>query len=1356
MIHEHNKDNLNNSHRGRINSKMPKAYRFLTSLILESDDAVLNKKFISSSKRNLKLSNKQNKESEDLSEKSIEPFLPAEFYRDLLERANDNPDIYTNDNTRVKSNKKDNSSSFSAGGSKPDSTDNTDSNIDSLIGFSKETENDLVTNVVTSLCKNTHMLIYQEDEWGEYNTIQLLNKASNMTNSKLISIDIPDWSAICADLGEDFQELTIVSYPYIPSPSLNLNNLIKMNVFSKGEDQLKKNEKDQYDNDENENDIDNDDLENDEEYASSESSQKKINHEKLWFEVENLDKNTDSSISTKKKISACPALPADFIQSPLSQSETKLLDDRLMELIESKYIFTNSSSTQQSLIIVVKHLGDLLNTRIGYTLFSRLLICAQNFNVETKSKYYREISKLQAKTLKSEYVRGPTMIAGLMHPSIFNPDIAPPTLPPFDSNPSAPSAIKNQLIDLSKFKIDNSFSLDGYQTRFKTLSSNKEASATGPLVFAISSFGSKSQPIFPKLLATSIADSTRKQGAIDSLSKYNSSEYMPIGSSLFTRIALPSISSQYFTTVTSISRQWYDMQNSELKTIKTILSMRQKSILEQIYTRNANILRNILILLNVRNINFTGSTVKKTSTRDSDTDILGSNYYISKYKVLELLKQIPGDLAGRLFLSETFLHRLVNNAIGLCVIDKFQILSKGTIETSKSKTKGAHSKKRVKKNGFLPNDIFMEKMVIESKYFIKAWLEIVASYQKIGDSAYFSPINRAISIGSYTKSSEFLLSSSDNESTLDKSNDNNANFFISNTAPYEAKPYLGEPIDSIGIFIKDKLSIDINPKHNCDLNDTNESSTQNLQKDIDGDKDFDGTGSSGILHSSENNLQKDDVSNIDDQTQPNKHSASAISDKDSKLNNFTENKQFDQKISSDSQTAIRSSSNDVKATGNIKAVVKPTEDFSEVDLDSETLKRLSLLKKTELNSYEKRLLSCIVDPKSIPSGFINVCAKSETIITLQELISLPLLCPELFGDGVLGKHSISGLLLFGPPGTGKTMLAKAVAKESGSLVLNIKSSDVYDKYVGEGEKIVKAIFSLARRISPCVVFIDEVDALFGARGNDQSQGYKREIINQFMAEWDGLTSIKSGSKKPKIMVLAATNRPFDLDDAILRRLPRRILVDLPDETERSKIIKLHLKDEEIGDDVDIDAIAKKAKLYSGSDLKNLCIAGALSAVREKISAHLSTYTKNSSDNLDNCDLNLDQNEKIGKTLLGHTNETEELEKSQLEQEKGKKVKLDSDMLMKYIKELRIKRVMLQKSKNSNTKNSSISDTSSSKLVIYDRHFESGFKMVSSSCSDDMTSISELHKWNEKYGDNAKTRKNKIVLGFDNSAKDLKK
>lgn len=253
--------------------------------------------------------------------------------------------------------------------------------------------------------------------------------------------------------------------------------------------------------------------------------------------------------------------------------------------------------------------------------------------------------------------------------------------------------------------------------------------------------------------------------------------------------------------------------------------------------------------------------------------------------------------------------------------------------------------------------------------------------------------------------------------------------------------------------------------------------------------------------------------------------------------------------------------------------------------------RMKRLRKT-CNHHEKVLLRGVVNPESIRATFNDVHAPPETIEALKTLTTLSLTRPDAFRYGVLATDRISGLLLYGPPGTGKTLLAKAVAKESGATVLEISGSDVYDMYVGESEKNVRAIFSLAKKLSPCVVFIDEADAIFASRGSGTNRNSHRELINQFLREWDGMTETTA-------FIMVATNRPFDLDDAALRRLPRRLLVDLPTEQDREAILRIHLKDEQVDASVSLARLAVDTPLYSGSDLKNLAVAAALACVREE-------------------------------------------------------------------------------------------------------------------------------------------------------------
>lgn len=268
-----------------------------------------------------------------------------------------------------------------------------------------------------------------------------------------------------------------------------------------------------------------------------------------------------------------------------------------------------------------------------------------------------------------------------------------------------------------------------------------------------------------------------------------------------------------------------------------------------------------------------------------------------------------------------------------------------------------------------------------------------------------------------------------------------------------------------------------------------------------------------------------------------------------------------------------------------------TKTSSSSDPGNERERLLSSLRKT-CNTHEKKLLNGVVDAKSIRTSFSDVHVPSDTIDALKTLISLSLIRPEAFTYGVLSTDKIPGLLLYGPPGTGKTLLAKAVARESGATVLEVSGSDVYDMYVGEGEKNVKAIFTLAKKLSPCVVFIDEADAIFCSRTGSSSRASHRELINQFLREWDGMNDLSA-------FIMVATNRPFDLDDAVLRRLPRRLLVDLATEEDRLSILKIHLKEEVLDESVDLADIARRTPLYSGSDLKNLSVSAALACVREE-------------------------------------------------------------------------------------------------------------------------------------------------------------
>ncbi|KAG0607556.1 hypothetical protein M758_8G038000 [Ceratodon purpureus] len=264
--------------------------------------------------------------------------------------------------------------------------------------------------------------------------------------------------------------------------------------------------------------------------------------------------------------------------------------------------------------------------------------------------------------------------------------------------------------------------------------------------------------------------------------------------------------------------------------------------------------------------------------------------------------------------------------------------------------------------------------------------------------------------------------------------------------------------------------------------------------------------------------------------------------------------------------------------------------------DQENKKAPSIIKDFKTvaeDEYEKALISAVIPPNEVGVKFDHIGALENVKSALKELVMLPLQRPELFSKGNLTRPC-KGVLLFGPPGTGKTLLAKAVATEAGANFINITGSTITSKWFGDAEKLTKSLFSLARKLSPAVIFVDEVDSLLGARGGSSEHEATRKTRNEFMAAWDGLRSKDS----ERVLVLAATNRPFDLDDAVIRRLPRRILVDLPNTENRVKILRVILAEEELEEGFDYEELSRITDGYSGSDLKNLSIAAAYRPIRE--------------------------------------------------------------------------------------------------------------------------------------------------------------
>ncbi|XP_019170212.1 PREDICTED: ATPase family AAA domain-containing protein 1-A-like isoform X2 [Ipomoea nil] len=242
--------------------------------------------------------------------------------------------------------------------------------------------------------------------------------------------------------------------------------------------------------------------------------------------------------------------------------------------------------------------------------------------------------------------------------------------------------------------------------------------------------------------------------------------------------------------------------------------------------------------------------------------------------------------------------------------------------------------------------------------------------------------------------------------------------------------------------------------------------------------------------------------------------------------------------------------------------------------------------------YEDIIACDVVNPAHMDIEFDSIGGLDGIKEALFELVILPLKRPELFAHGKL-LRPVRGVLLYGPPGTGKTMLAKAIAKESGAVFINVRVSNLMSKWFGDAQKLVAAVFSLAYKLQPAIIFIDEVDSFLGQRSGTENEALTM-MKTEFMALWDGFTTDQCA----RVMVLAATNRPSDLDEAILRRFSQAFEIGKPDRVDRIKILQVILKGETVDNNIDFNHIAGLCEGYSGSDIFEVCKKAAFFPVRD--------------------------------------------------------------------------------------------------------------------------------------------------------------
>jgi len=326
------------------------------------------------------------------------------------------------------------------------------------------------------------------------------------------------------------------------------------------------------------------------------------------------------------------------------------------------------------------------------------------------------------------------------------------------------------------------------------------------------------------------------------------------------------------------------------------------------------------------------------------------------------------------------------------------------------------------------------------------------------------------------------------------------------------------------------------------------------------------------------------------------------------------------KITSSSRK-IKSATNTLNTTKTIKKKSKKIPDGSSVA----TKKITNITRKSSVNRTKKKATansSVNRNPVSAPSPFANSqdplvkAIKSDLYIdpsnlhsttwndiaglkdakqALQEAAILPLMRPDLFS----GLRRPRNILLYGPPGTGKTLLVKAVAHESSCVLFVCTASAMTSKWHGEGEKLLRTLFQVARAAAPSIIFVDEMDALLSSRKSDGEHEASRRFKTEFMTNMDGIVKNGGDENGKHLLVIAATNCPWDIDSAVLRRFPRRIYVPLPDQTTRKALLENLLEKAEDTDmsKSDIKAVVKRLGGFSGSDIASIASEASFGPIR---------------------------------------------------------------------------------------------------------------------------------------------------------------
>jgi transitional endoplasmic reticulum ATPase len=273
----------------------------------------------------------------------------------------------------------------------------------------------------------------------------------------------------------------------------------------------------------------------------------------------------------------------------------------------------------------------------------------------------------------------------------------------------------------------------------------------------------------------------------------------------------------------------------------------------------------------------------------------------------------------------------------------------------------------------------------------------------------------------------------------------------------------------------------------------------------------------------------------------------------------------------------------------------------DIDLKKDEIPK-EILEKIQVTNEDFNEAQLLVEPSAMREVLVeipkvnweDVGGLKEAKQYLNEMVEWPLKHPEAFKR--MGIKPPRGIILYGLPGTGKTLTAKAVANESKANFISIKGPSIFNKYVGESEKAIREIFKKAKQVAPSIIFIDEIESIAAERGKDDNNSVNDKVVNQMLVEMDGLEGLDG------VVIIAATNRPDLLDTALLRpgRLDRHVYIPTPDNETREKIFEIHLKNMPLEKDVKIKELIERTNNYVGADIESICREAAISALRKDI------------------------------------------------------------------------------------------------------------------------------------------------------------